>query len=168
MSNLESAKAAIAAEIAHAKQGVAHFLSRVEALEKALLHIVAVDGGILDAQPAAAMPVAKSKAQAKAKAVAAKPVKSTKTAKPVKPAKAAKGVNDLPFTGGDYWTDLLAVEPKSASEILDAAVSKLGFTPTKEQRQKLAGRMTFALNALVKAKKIQDSGSGRARRFFKA
>jgi hypothetical protein len=51
---------------------------------------------------------------------------------------------------------------------LKAAVSSLTFTPTKLQTQKLAGRMTFALNALVKANKIQDSGKGRERRFFKA
>jgi hypothetical protein len=75
---------------------------------------------------------------------------------------------DLPFTGGDYWTNLLSDQPKSGPEIFKSAIAQLGFTPSKEQIAKLGGRMTFALNTLVKAKKIKDSGSGRERRFFKA
>jgi hypothetical protein len=176
-SNLESAKAAIEAEIAHAKQGLAHFVARIEALEKTVAHLVTVDGGVLDTKPFTAKPVAKSKADAAPKLAkstkatkSAKPTSAEVVAKPVKPAKPAtkaKGGNQLPFTGGDYWTGLVTVEPKSASEILDAAIAKLGFKPTKEHKKKLAGRMTFALNALVKAGKIKDSGTGRARRFFK-
>ena len=50
---------------------------------------------------------------------------------------------------------------------LEAAIGKLDFEPTKPQIQKLSGRMIFAINALVKTGKIRDSGSGRARRFFK-
>jgi len=156
MSNLESAKVAIEAEIAHAKQGLAHFYSRVEALEKALLHIVAVDGGVLDVQPAAATPVVKA-----AKSKPAKYVKKEKSAKP------AKGGKDLPFTGGNYWPDLITAQPQSGAEILHAAISKLGFEPSKAQVLKLTQRATFAINALVKAGKIQDSGKGRERRFFK-
>ena len=168
MLNLVSAKAAIEAEIAHAKEGVAHFYARVEALEKALFHIVAVDGGVLDAQPVAAAPVAKPTGKAaKSAKPAVKAEKAAATAKPVKAAKQTKGGSELPSIGGDYWPDLLTAEPKSSLEVLDAAVVKLGFTPTKEQRQKLAGRMTFALNALVKAGRIQDFGKGRDRRFFK-
>jgi len=150
MSNLESAKAAIEAEIAHAKQGMAHFYARVEALEKALLHIVAVDGGVLDTQAAAGTPVVK-----------------TAKSKPAKYVKKAKGGKELPFTGGDYWPGLITAHPQSGAEILQAAIGKLGFEPTKEQVLKLTQRATFAINALVKAGKIQDSGKGRERRFFK-
>jgi len=50
---------------------------------------------------------------------------------------------------------------------LKSAIDKLGFTPTNTQIKKLTQRMTFALNALVKANKIQDSGAGRERVFFK-
>ncbi len=153
MSNLESAKAAIEAEIAHAKQGVEHFFARVEALEKALLHIVAVDGGVLDTQGVVEIPVVKSA--------------KSQPAKYVKKAKGAKGETDLPFTGGDYWPDLITTQPQSGAEILHAAINKLGFEPTKAQVLKLTQRATFAINALVKAGKIQDSGKGRERRFFK-
>ena len=156
MSNLESAKAAIEAEIAHAKQGVEHFFARVEALENALLHIVAVDGGVLDTQPVVGTPVVK--------AAKSKPAKYVKKAKG---AKATKGEKDLPFTGGEFWPDLITAQPQSGAEILHAAIGKLGFEPTKAQVLKLTQRATFAINALVKAGTIQDSGKGRERRFFK-
>jgi hypothetical protein len=95
-------------------------------------------------------------------------VKPTKAAKKSKGAKGAIGGTGLPFTGGDFWPNLVTAEPQSASDILNAAIVSLGFTPTKAQIQKLAGRQTFAVNALVKAGTIQDSGKGRERRFFKA
>lgn len=155
MSNLASAKAAIEAEIAHAKKGLAHFYSRIEALEMTLSHLVAVDRGVLDEQAAATAASAKT------------PAKAAK-AQPATPTKSAKSSKELPATGGDYWPALITDQPQSAPDILNAAIRQLGFTPTKEQKQKLAGRMTFAINALVKAKKIQDSGTGRERRFFKA
>ncbi|HCE08693.1 MAG TPA: hypothetical protein DEQ40_08865, partial [Oxalobacteraceae bacterium] len=73
----------------------------------------------------------------------------------------------LPSTGGDYWPNLLTEQGQHSSEILKSAIDKLGFTPTNTQIKKLTQRMTFALNALVKANKIQDSGAGRERVFFK-
>jgi len=160
MANLEAARAAIEAEIAHAKRGVAHFSSRIEALEKTLLHLAEVNG-IGDG----------SRGRAKAgKAAAQKTAKSSKS-KALGAAKAVKSKRDgngLPFTGGSFWTDLMSSQPQSASEILNAAIVKLGFTPNKEQLQKLTQRLTFALHALVKSKKIKDSGKGRERRFFKS
>ena len=76
-------------------------------------------------------------------------------------------VAELPSTGGDYWKNLVGAEPKSGQAILAEAVNGLGFTPTKAQVSKLLNRMTFALNSMVKAGAIQDSGSGRERRFFR-
>jgi hypothetical protein len=170
--NLEAAKAAIEAELAHAKQGIAHFYARIEALERTIAHLVSIDGGVLDTKPFTAMPVAKSKGETVAKPTRA--AKATKAAEPAKgkavaakPATKTKNAQELPFTGGDFWINLVEVEPKSASEVLDAAIGKLGIKPTKEQRNKLAGRLTFAINALVKAGKIKDSGAGRARQFFR-
>jgi hypothetical protein len=157
MSNLESAKAAIEAELSHAKQGLAYYNSRIDSLEKMLTQLASVSGSIEGISG-----VVKGNR-------GRKPLVS-KTAKPGKQKKLGKessGGNELPFTGADFWPNLVHEQPRSASEILKAAISTLGFTPTKLQAQKLAGRMTFALNALVKAKKIQDSGKGRERRFFK-
>jgi hypothetical protein len=157
MHNLQSAKAAIEAELSHAKKGLAFYHSRIDALETTLSHLASVIG--------ANVAVSAAVVNGSSKSAAGKPAKPQKNKKGVKE---SAGANELPFTGGDFWSSLAINQPRSASEILDAAVGKLGFTPTKEQIQKLSGRMTFALNALVKAKKIQDSGSGRERRFFKA
>ena len=158
MSNIDSAMAALKAELGQAKQGLAYYQSQVSALETALTQL-----GALGQVPARR---------------GRKPGKAVKAEKPAKagrgrPAKAkgksgrARGPKDLPFTGGDYWPDLVGSEPQSASDILNASVAGLGFEPSREQVKKLSQRMTFVLNSLVKAGKIKDSGSGRGRRFFK-
>lgn len=66
----------------------------------------------------------------------------------------------------DFWLKLISDEPKSASDILHAAVSELGIDPNDEQLKKLSQRQTYALNTLVKESKIADSGARRTRRFF--
>lgn len=175
MTNLTSAKESIQAELTHAKEGLGYYTSRVATLEKALAQLAAIGAEAVD-------PTVTANVKRGPKALAAKPVKPAKatkiafgakaTEKPAKPAKKAKvakdGAKELPFTGKDYWPNLVTDQPKSATEILEAAIAGLGFTPTKAQIQKLAGRQTFALNTLVKVKTIQDSGKGRERRFFKA
>jgi hypothetical protein len=162
MSNLESAKAAIQAELSHAKKGLAFYQSRIDSLEKMIAQLVAVSGAT-DAPSASLV-----KAKRGRKPIAGKKTKLTKATKIKRVAKDGASGNELPSTGRDFWPNLILEQPQSASEVLNAAISTLGFTPTKLQAQKLAGRMTFALNALVKANKIQDSGKGRERRFFKA
>jgi hypothetical protein len=158
MSNLESAKAAIQAELSHAKQGLTYYRSRIDSLEKMLAQLAIVG----DSSQGLSAVVKGKRGRKPLVAKAGKPGKQKRGGKE------SSGGNELPFTGADFWPNLVHEQPRSASEILKAAISSLGFTPTKLQAQKLAGRMTFALNALVKANKIQDSGKGRERRFFKA
>jgi hypothetical protein len=158
MSNLESARAAIEAELSHAKDGLQYYHTRIEALESML-------GQLAGFQGPAAVPAARSKRgpkPGKAAVKAARPEKGVRR-------KGERKINSsgLPFTGGDFWESLVLDAPRSFPEILEAAIGKLEFEPTKPQVQKLSGRMIFAINALVKAGKIRDSGSGRARRFFK-
>ena len=159
MSNLESARAAIEAELSHARNGLQYYHSRIEALENMLGQLAGFQGG-------AAAPAARGKrgpkAKVAAKVAAAKPEKGLRR-------KGERKINSsgLPFTGGDFWESLVRDEPRSFPEILEAAIATLAFEPTKPQVQKLSGRMIFAINALVKTGKIRDSGSGRARRFFK-
>jgi hypothetical protein len=62
---------------------------------------------------------------------------------------------------------LIDTQPKSAVDVVNAAVAKLDFTPTREQVKKLSQRATYALNTMVRSGEISDSGSGRARRFFR-
>ncbi|HTN66164.1 MAG TPA: hypothetical protein VL051_08280 [Burkholderiaceae bacterium] len=160
MSNLHTAKLAIEAEIAHAKQGLDYYAERVNSLEQALARIMQAEGGAAAVAPA---PAKAAKPQAKA---------GKRKARTAKPGVAATGaeaeVAELPSTGGDYWKNLVGAEPKSGQAILAEAVNGLGFKPTKAQVGKLLNRMTFALNSMVKAGAIQDSGSGRERRFFKS
>ena len=164
MSNLESAKSAIESELSQAKQGLSFYQSRIDALEKTLLQLAGIDGESVGAStPTASVPAKRGRKPGSTKA--AKPAKEAKKRKATK---GEAGVSGLPFTGGDFWPNLVTSEPQSASDILNAAIARLGFTPTKEQLQKLAGRQTFAINALVKAGSIQDSGKGRERRYFKA
>ena len=158
MSNLESARAAIEAELSHAKNGLQYYHSRIEALESMLGQLAGFQGG-------ATVPASRGKRgpkPGKASVKAARPEKGLRR-------KGERKINSsgLPFTGGDFWESLVLDEPRSFPDILEAAIGKLEFEPTKPQVQKLSGRMIFAINALVKTGKIRDSGSGRARRFFK-
>ena len=178
MSNIHAAMSALEAELAQAKQGLSYYQSQVSALETALSQL-----GTLGLVGTGAKPAGAKRGRKPGKVAAAKPLenltKATKgkrgrpaKAKPQdkaqgKSRRAAKGPNDLPFTGGDYWPDLVKSEPQSASDILKASVAGLNFEPSKEQVKKLSQRMTFVLNSLVKSGAIKDSGSGRGRRFFK-
>lgn len=169
MSNLDKAKSAIEAELSQAKQGLAYYQSHVAALENTLAQLGSIAGGTVSAKPAGAKRGRKPGQLAKpiklVKAGRGRPPKAGKVVK-AKTGRAAKGPKDLPFTGGDYWPNLVTSNPQSASEILQASISGLSFTPTPEQVKKLTQRMTFVLNALVKSGRIKDSGSGRGRRFF--
>ncbi|HEX7642003.1 MAG TPA: hypothetical protein VF472_07290 [Burkholderiaceae bacterium] len=149
-SNLELAKKAIEAEVALAKQGMAYYEAQVAALEQALSQLQRFGN-----------PGAVAKAKRGPKGVEAAQETKPRRGRP------PKGAHDLPFTGGDYWSNLVTAEPKAAKDILKSAVAGLGFEPAPEQVKKLQQRMIFALNALVKEKTIRDSGAGRDRRYFK-
>lgn len=162
MSNIDAAMSALAAELAQAKQGLAYYQSQVSALEKALSQLGALGLAASSAKPAAkrGRKPGKAKIEKVVKAKRGRPANA-------KSGRAVKGPNDLPFTGGDYWPNLVTSVPKSASDILKESVAGLGFQPSKDQVKKLSQRMTFVLNSLVKSGGIKDSGSGRGRRFFK-
>jgi hypothetical protein len=153
MSNHQSAKHFIAAELKHAKAGAAYYKARVDALEKALTQLRDLDA--VSEKPAGKKQKKKSKGK-----------KLTKSKK-AKASKASSKVPDLPATGAEYWMNLITDEPKTAPELFRIAIARLGFLPTIDQVKKLGNRQTFTLNTLVKQKKIQDSGSGRERRFFR-
>jgi hypothetical protein len=153
MSNLKSAKHAIEAELEHAKQGVAFYQSRVEALEDALAKLNIVDTPSRD--------IIKPAVNGQTK-MSGKPGRGRKPR-----AKAEGGDDKLPSTGKDFWPDLISAQPQSASEIFDAALKTLGITPTKDQSKKLAQRQANALSILTKKGIVSSSGSGRSRRFFK-
>ncbi|HEY4540817.1 MAG TPA: hypothetical protein VIG66_00410 [Noviherbaspirillum sp.] len=154
MSNLGSAKSAIKAELAHAREGAAYYQSLVTALEEALnrLDSVGPEGG---------------RAPKHAAALSDKPVRGRRGRKPRVEA-AAESEGELPGTRKEFWVDLVDSQPKSAVDVVQAAVDKLGFKPSRDQIKKLSQRATYALNTMVKSGEISDSGNGRARRFFRA
>ena len=184
-SNLKSAKQAIEAELSHARDGIAYYTARVEALENALQQLETVESAA-----GSASRTAKSAARANApkegagrrgrkpRAAAGSDGASRKrgsgaargAARDAKRrnARAANG-SGLPTTGGDFWLKLIGPQPQSAVDISQAAASALGIeSDQKEQIQKLKQRVSPALASLVSAHKIQDTGAGRARRFFKS
>ncbi len=159
MSNLQTATLAIEAEIVHAKNGLTYYSARVKALEQALAELK----NLKESSAAMSQTAKPPKTAGVAAAAGAKRLKNSAKKK----ARPEKESAELPSTGGDYWPNLLTEQGQHSSEILKSAIDKLGFTPTNTQIKKLTQRMTFALNALVKANKIQDSGAGRERVFFK-
>lgn len=180
MSNLNTAKLAIQAEIAHAKKGMDYYVSRVKALEQTLEELAQVSEmsnqqtDVLahkDVKKSFAAGSSATPAKGTAKKNGAKNNKSKANQTKAKRTAVVNGstrqVAELPSTGKDYWPNLISAQPRSAPEILAAAISQLGFQPTKDQVKKLAQRQTFALNTLVKAGKIQDTGAGRERMFLK-
>jgi uncharacterized protein YukE len=154
MSNLQSARAAIQAELQHAMKGAAFYQSQVAALQEALeqLNSIAAAG---DAQ---VRPTKKSARDA-GKASAAEKA-------PAKRSAGRAGSSGLPSTAGDFWKNLIKETPQSAPEVLNAAIAALGVSPNKEDRRRLVQRMVAALNQLVTSGAIKDSGSGRARRYM--
>jgi hypothetical protein len=155
MSRLKDAVHAVEAELLQAREGLTYYAHRVAALEQALRQI---DG--VDAEPSTARQTSgKAKVQRQAAAEAKHGTNSH--------ARSKGAGGELPSTGGDFWLRLISNNKISAPEILATAVDRLDFTPSKEQIKKLSSRMTMALNALVNAHKIKDSGRGRARRYFK-
>jgi hypothetical protein len=156
MSNLGSAKAAIQAELTHAREGAAYYESLVNALEEALARLDSVGPSNLKAPGRKAM---------KGIAIDVKPARGRRGRKPKSE---GGGGGELPGTRKDFWLGLIDAEPKSAVDVVNAAVGTLSFTPSKDQVKKLSQRATYALNTMVKSGEISDSGSGRARRFFRA
>ncbi len=154
VSNLKSAKQAIKAELDHAREGLAFYQSRVEALQEALNTIDSVDTAGANGRKAP---------KAAVEAPAAKQPKTRGKGRP----KAVADEEKLPSTGKEFWPNLITAQPRSAPEILRAAIDALGISPSKEQTKKLAQRQASALSILTKSGAVQSSGAGRERRFFK-
>lgn len=161
MSNLQSAKTAIKAEIAHAKQGLDYYKSRVEILEQALDQLEHA-GAPED------ISVSRGRKRRGAETVQAARTDRPHRAKRTGRRAASDSAQELPYTGGDFWFDLITDEPHSAAEILKSAVGSLGFEADKSQVQKLRQRLTAALQTMLQSGRIKDSGAGRERRYFKS
>jgi len=188
--NLTSARQAIQAELSHARQGVAFYSARVEALETALNQLESVEGD--EAAPARKTRAKSANGRSAASSGRGRKPRAAKSDEAPAARGAAKGLarqqkggqraartkgkegrggqdSGLPTTGTDFWLRLVTDEPRTAVEIANAAAQEIGIKPEqKEQIQKLKQRVAPALATLVSAQKVQDTGAGRERRFFKA
>jgi hypothetical protein len=151
MSNLRSARDSLAAELEHARQGLAFYDARVAALEETL--------ATLDNLNTESESDAGGKTRGKRRQSAGKA--------PARTERGRKQSAGLPATGKEFWTSMVTNQPRSTGEILEAAVQSLGIDPSRDDLKKLAQRQANALHMLVKEKVIADSGSGRERRFFR-
>jgi hypothetical protein len=147
-SNLRLARQAVAAELKLAKQGMDYYLSQVEALEQALAGLEGV--GAEQREPAPRQNNKRANGGLRSQAESG-----------------ARKAREFPTTGGDFWLTLITNQPRSAAEIANAAAASLGFAEERSHVRILKQRVSPALNALVDAQKIKDSGAGRERRFFK-
>lgn len=180
--NITSARQAIQAELSHARQGAAFYSARVEALETALNQLESVDTDELaleqderkktkkaGAKKAAGKRGRPARAAAEADSRGRKATNSSpQRARRGKKASAKGQEAALPTTGTDFWLDLVTDEPKSAVDIANTAAAHLGLGDDDKTRiQKLKQRVAPALATLVATEKIQHTGSGRQRRYFK-
>ena len=149
MPNSTSARDAIKAEIAHFTEGLVYYQQQIDKLQKALA--VLGDTG------------ANKKAAPTKTAITTKPARGKAKTK----GRATAAPGKIPSTGGDFWISLISDRPQSGSDVLSAAIAKLGLQSSRETKATLSARMTNALTHLVKSKQIQDSGVRRERRFFR-
>lgn len=177
VSNLKSARDAIEAELSHARQGVAYYTARVEALEIALHQLDNVEEGG-DTAPEEVKPRVGRKAGAGRRGRRPHAAGGTNGSRRTASAngtarqrgRQAKGAggDELPTTGADFWFNLVSDQPQSAVDIANAAATALDIKPEQKTKiQKLKQRVSPALANLIAAQKIKDTGSGRERRFFK-
>jgi len=184
-SNLASARQSIQAELAHAREGIAFYMERVEALENALSQLEHVEEGLdVDRPPKRGKTGQRTRGADRGEAKngrtagdgrrtsrkeAAGATGKTRRAGTAKSSGGAKTESALPKTGIEFWLELVTESPKTAVDIANAAVSRLGLAANqREQIQKLKQRVAPALASLVKAGRIEDSGSGRDRRYTKS
>ncbi|WP_151636190.1 hypothetical protein [Noviherbaspirillum aerium] len=157
MSNLKSAEQAIQAELDHARQGLAYYQSKVEALEDALAKVHSVQTVLNEDGNA---PVATKTRRSSAAAPKSQGKRRTQPA-------SAGGADKLPSTGKDFWPSLLTDDPQSPAEILSAAIKALGISPSADQTKKLSQRQANALSVMAKSGDISTVGDGRSRRYFR-
>lgn len=75
----------------------------------------------------------------------------------------------VPPTGLDFWLRHITKKQRSAVEIAQSAATALKIDPVENRDAYLVlkNRIGPALQALVKAERVQSHGAGRDRRFFK-
>lgn len=152
MSNITAARAALVAELQHARQGMQFYATRIQTFEKLLTQLEGVDTS--NGAVASGNGGGKRAYQRSAPAVGKQSA-----------ARAGAGNASLPATRGDFWKNLLTEVPMSNQDILTAAIATLKIRPNPEALKKLKQRLANALTMMTRDGSIKSDGSGRARRF---
>lgn len=148
MSNLNTARQAILAELKYVEEGAAYYQKRAAALRAALEQLESTEDPTVT-------PIRKAKSARNT----GKPKKKTVVRK------ASSSKNALPKTSRDFWLQFIDQHAKTAAEVGNAAIALLGLEPKSEQARRLKSRLAPTLQALIKAKAIKDVGSGRDRKY---
>lgn len=158
MSNLQTVKTALIAEIKNAREGVAFYTKRIVELEKLQKQL-----GQLDIAEASAPSAKKGRdtATSKLKVMVADAVPIVLDGKGK-----VKATPKLPATKTSFWQGLLTDTPMANQEILAAAIAELKIRPTPVDLQKLKQRLANFITTATKDGAIHSDGTGRARRFF--
>ena len=158
MSNITAARAALVAELQHAKQGLQFYATRIETFEKLLEQLEGVDAG-------SASPISGGQRGKRAYKRSGAATANAADAAASDDKQAGSGKASLPATRGDFWKNLLTDVPMSNKDILKAATTTLKIRPNPEALKKLKQRLANALTLMTKAGSIKSDGSGRERRF---
>lgn len=151
MSNLKAARQTIEAELRHAEEGIAYYQAKAQALRSALEQLNTAEGG-------------SSRRSEQHTSASAATVPQAKRAR--KSGTASKRNRSLPRMNRDFWLGFISQEPRSAIEIINAAIASFDPALDADQSKKIKQRATQALQALLSAKQIKDVGAGRQRRYF--
>lgn len=149
MSNMTSARNAIAADLQHARNGIAFYANRIKVLEdiKRQLDQIKDRPG-----PTARIDAGTASGRGFSAIVSDDKSSRLKTGK-------------LPATKAVFWLSLLSETPISNKDILAAAIAALKLRPDPVALQKLKQRLANAINLLTKDGSMQSAGVGRTRRF---
>jgi len=155
MSNLKTARHTLEAELQHVEQGIAFYQAKAAALEAALAHLDQAESGITSQAP-------------RRQSTARRRDASQAPARPARARKAGtiKADSSLPRMTRAYWLDFIGQEPRTAADIINAAVASFEQPLDAVQTRKMKQRAAQALAALLATKQIRDVGTGRQRRYF--
>lgn len=145
---IESAKAALNAELENLKTQAAKIIEALAALDNVnMIDVVAKNE------------VTKAKRGHKSNTVAAEKAAS-------RPGRKKTKTGTLGKTNIDFFLGLVSTADRSFGQIVHEGISKLGLTDPEDIR-KFKQRAAFSIRALVKKGVIKDKGEGRERLFFR-
>lgn len=155
MSNLKTARQTIEAELEHVEKGIAFYQAKASALKATLMHIEQAESGMTANTPR------KQRASSAASVTRTTPQKQRG-----RKAGTRNTGSTLPRMTRTYWLEFISHEPKTAVDIINAALASFDAPLDPTQTRKLKQRATQALQALLGSKQIKDVGAGRQRRYF--